>query len=386
MKKMSDTEFTGSSIERAWEPPEEVVVPYALAYSPGLQPEDYGVLIRLLLRDPNQPSGILALADEFQASGWKMGATRLRGVLGRLQKAGHVSHERDGYDEETNRPKWKFRVFRNPANNSAYVNRGAAEASQVSPMVRNPTRRSPNPGSDSAISNICAGQPDGAVSDTPKSDTSAADTSENSIYAGQADGALSNTSTVSPPHPPVVGTTPPNPRATADPSVTADAGTGRGRGTRSARNNNPAPLTEELQAAVQFLMNLPAPFACGLRDAKKFAPRLLAALPLLGYTELDDVLVYDLTHRSASGLNDPSSAIGTRIDKLRARHVVLRDRNAPTVARPRTAPDDTAQAQHCGTPDCDPISRMLQARDEAGFLRLMPCPKCHPSAARPTAG
>ncbi|MFI9788485.1 hypothetical protein ACIHEI_33975 [Kitasatospora sp. NPDC051984] len=357
---MTDAEFSGSSIERAWEPPEEVVVPYALAYSPGLQPEDYGVLIRLLLRDPDQPSGILALAEEFQASGWKMGASRLRGVLGRLQKAGHVSHERDGYDKETGRPKWRFRVYRNPANNSAYVNRGAAAASQVSPMVRNPTRRGAQTGSDGAISNIYAGQTDGAVSDVSETDGVVSDTSETNIYAGQTDGAVSNTSVPSPPHPPVVGTTPPSPPVTADPSVAADAETGRGRGVRSAKNDNPAVDSEALEAAVSFLLELPAPFACGLRNAKRFAPKLLEATALLGW-ELGPDLAKELTGKTAAGLKDPSSAIGKRIADLRRRQVVLRD-SEPAVppARQPVIPQD---------PDFKPVPAPAKVADLLAGLR-----------------
>ncbi|MCC9311965.1 hypothetical protein LN042_33725 [Kitasatospora sp. RB6PN24] len=377
MKHLTDAEFESSSIERAWERPEEVVVPYALAYSPHLQPEDYGVLIRLLLRDPEQPSGVLALAREFQASGWRMGASRLRGVLGRLQKAGHVSHERDGYDQETSRPKWRFRVYRNPANNSAYVSRGTVAASQVSPTVRNPTRRGAQVGSEGAISNICASQADGAVFNTSGFDGAVSDTSETNMCSGQADGAVSNTSAPSPPHPPVVGTppTPPLPAATADVGM-------EGRGTGFAGKTNPSELPQDLRAVLQFLMELPAPYACGLRDARRFAPKLLEALPLLGYATPDEVLVYDLTHRPASGLNDPAAAIGARIDRLRPRHIVLRDRDMPRVADPRTAPDVLAQVPHCGDADCDPISRMREGRDAAGFLRLQPCSQCSPLAAR----
>lgn len=42
MKQMTDAEFGSSSIERAWEPPEEVVVPYALAYSLTFNPRTTG--------------------------------------------------------------------------------------------------------------------------------------------------------------------------------------------------------------------------------------------------------------------------------------------------------------------------------------------------------
>ncbi|MFP8903369.1 hypothetical protein ACLIYN_03635 [Streptomyces atacamensis] len=116
-----------------------------LAHKPGLQPEDYEVLIRLLLRDPGLPSAILALSEEFQASGWKTGASRLRGVLQRLKKAGHARHTQAGYGPATGRPQWEFAVHRNPASTPQYVGQGLDAASQVSPMVRNPARRSRPP-------------------------------------------------------------------------------------------------------------------------------------------------------------------------------------------------------------------------------------------------
>lgn len=39
------------------------------------------MLIWLLLRDPGLPLGILPLSEEFKASGWKMGASRLRRIV-----------------------------------------------------------------------------------------------------------------------------------------------------------------------------------------------------------------------------------------------------------------------------------------------------------------
>ncbi len=105
------------------------------------------MLIRLPLRDPGLPSAILPRSEEFQASGWKTGASRLRGVMQRLKKAGHARHTQDGYDPATGRPRWEFAVHRNPANTPQYVGQGLNAASQVRPMVRKPTRwsRPPTP-------------------------------------------------------------------------------------------------------------------------------------------------------------------------------------------------------------------------------------------------
>ncbi|MFF7459102.1 hypothetical protein [Kitasatospora sp. NPDC008115] len=380
------------------EPVTEVTVHMHMVYGAGLpDPLDTVVLLHLMFMvaggtKPTQAAILAAL----RAEGVKNTNGKGEGLVGRaavqqsfrnLTKAGFL--RRIG---QINEAKGQFgaagyELYRRPAYNPDWMPSeplsadSAPASSQVTPQVVT----APTATGRTERKDISTGQTVGPV--TAHGDTVGGDRTHGGgcISAGQTVGADNADGSVSPPHPPEVGTTPPNPRATTIPSVSADAGTGKGRGTRSARNNNPAPMPEELQTIVQFLMELPAPFACGLRDAKKFAPRLLAAMPLLGYTEPDDVLVYDLTHRTAGGLKDPSSAIGARIDKLRARHVVLRDRNAPSVARPRTAPDNVDQAQHCGISDCDPISRMIQGRDEAGFLRLQPCPQCNPSAARPAA-
>ena len=111
--------------ESPWEPPEEVVIPYALAHSPNLQAEDYGVLIRLLVRDPTRPSSMKDLVEDLQASGWKMGETRLAAVMKRLQAAGHVRH-RAGYNPATRRPEWTLTVDLD----------SLAHASPVAPQTR----------------------------------------------------------------------------------------------------------------------------------------------------------------------------------------------------------------------------------------------------------
>ncbi|WP_406363797.1 hypothetical protein OID55_41880 (plasmid) [Streptomyces sp. NBC_00715] len=200
--KMTDAEFAGSTIERAWEPPEEVVVPFPLAYHPILQPEDYGVLIRLLLRDPGKPSSTAALAAEFQASGWKMGDSRLRGVMARLKKAGNVRRGRDGYDPATGRPKWAFAVYRNPANNPDHVSHDTHAAPQVRPIRWNPTDRAQTPRSDALESNVSAGQSDPLKSNGSDSGTLDSDALESNVSAGQSDPLKSNGSKVFPPHSP----------------------------------------------------------------------------------------------------------------------------------------------------------------------------------------
>ncbi|MFD8597495.1 hypothetical protein ACFV1L_21075 [Kitasatospora sp. NPDC059646] len=316
---MSSPEFASASVQRAWEPPEEVVVPYALAYSPGLQPEDYGVLIRLLLRDPGQPSGMLALSAEFQATGWKMGESRLRGVMSRLQRAGHVSHVRDGYDEKTKRPKWKFMVYRNPANNSAYVSRGTRgveASSQVRPMVRNPTHASKRPGSETAISNVCAGQTDTAISNASKTHALESGALESNVCAVQADTLKIN---VVPHLQEEVTTSSPNPRS----NPTGPTGVG-------AREEEMVFDPEETTAAVRLLQLLPAPWTIGRPKAKSLAPALLEAMADQGWpriTTLDDrtrrLLVGQLTKNPGGIKNYGSILERDRIPNLPLAEIVL---------------------------------------------------------------
>lgn len=76
-----------------------------LANAPGLQPEDYGVLIRLVLRGPMRNVNLKTVVSEFQESGWRMSADRLSQCLKRLKAAGYVLHSAE-YNEETGRPVW----------------------------------------------------------------------------------------------------------------------------------------------------------------------------------------------------------------------------------------------------------------------------------------
>ncbi|MFE6869619.1 hypothetical protein ACFVFS_24080 [Kitasatospora sp. NPDC057692] len=373
------------------EPVTEVTVHMHMVYGAGLpDPLDTLVLLHLMFmvaggEKPTQSAVLAALrAEGIQNINGKgvglVGRASVQGSFRNLIAAGFLRRVGQSNGAKGQFGAAGYELYRRPAYNPDWMPSAplSADDASASPQVTPQIVTAPTVAGRKGRKHVSAGQTVGPV--TAHGDTAGGVSAHGGkhVSAGQTVGSDSAHGSVSPPHPPVVGTTPPNPRATTVPSASADAGAGRGRGTRSARNGNPASMPEELQAIVRFLMELPAPFACGLRDAKNFAPRLLAAMPLLGYTEPDDVLVYDLTHRTAGGLKDPSSAIGARIDKLRARHVVLRDRNAPSVAHPRTAPDDVppARAQHCGDLDCDPITRTRGVRDEAGILRVQQCPQC----------
>jgi hypothetical protein len=298
---MTDAEFAGSTIERAWEPPEEVVVPFPLAYHPILQPEDYGVLIRLLLRDPGKPSSTAALAAEFQASGWKMGDSRLRGVMARLKKAGNVRRGRDGYDPATGRPKWAFAVYRNPANNPDHVSHDTHTAPQVSPIRWIPTDRAQTPRSDALESNVYAGQSDPLKSNGSDSDALDSDALESNVYAGQSDPLKSNGSTVSPPTPPLLREEEEDSSSSLDPSTAAGA------------------VAELDQAAVtaarEFLTLLPGRWACGRKTAARLAPLLVEAVAAQGWV-LGPALVAQLTRRARGKSAEAAVVLAERIEDL----------------------------------------------------------------------
>ncbi|MFC9282774.1 hypothetical protein [Streptomyces collinus] len=342
---MSPEEFAASTIERAWEPPEEVVVPFSLAHDPALQPEDYGVLIRLLLRDPGKPAGVAALAKEFQESGWKMGDSRLRGVMARLKKAGHVNHRPAGYDPVAGRPTWAFAVYRNPANNPQYVQAGAEAASQVRPTRGNPTRQGRGPRSGTLNSNVFAGQTDTLGSNVSDSGTLDFNASESNVFAGQTDTLKSNGLVSSPPHPPEEVTT-------SSPCPLTDSA----RSLPSQREEEAAGFApKDLHAAESFLQDLHPPHHMGAASARKYAPLLLRSMAGQGWPSIHEVdrglLAREVT-RDPAGFKRPSSLVPTRIRDL-ARYSVVAGvgRTQGGLSGPERCPDHPARYRK-GCMDC----------------------------------
>ncbi|MEV2264538.1 hypothetical protein AB0J13_38550 [Streptomyces anulatus] len=316
---MSRDEFRGAQIRRAWEPPEEVVVPAPLAYSPDLQPEDYGVLLRLLLRDPELPSSVLALSKEFQESGWKMGDTRLRGVMKRLGKAGHVLRERDGYDAETGRPRWAFAVYRNPGNNPEHAASRAGSSVQVRPTRWNPTEGVSLGGSDALDSNVYAGQADTLESNASEPDTLVSDALDSNVYAGQADTLESNGTLAAPP-------TPPYREEEDSSSLKSSSVTGVPTG---AQTTDAAAVA----AAAEFLAELPGKWARGRKSAGELAPLLAEAVAAQGW-ELGSDLVQLLT-RQVAGRRSALSALRDRIEDLPRYHRARKSLEAERVRAAR---------------------------------------------------
>lgn len=287
----SGPEFARSLIQRAWEAPEEVVFPRYLIDSPGLQAEDIGVLAHLLLRDADRPSSVSALATECQQRGWKISEYAMRSIVKRLKAAGHVHQDRV-YNPATKHLDWVFTVYRNPANNQAYLDTVTGEMPSSGRFVGSQQIGQP----DSLAPNESAGQPDSlAVNESGaiRWDSTSRDLSN---PAGQRRNVGSQRIGAHPPHPPEeVETSSPNPH---NPEGEA--------GERFT--------SEQTRQAEQFLQLLPAPWTAGRQTAKSQAPKLLAVAGEQDW-QLDGQLVAQLT-ANPDGIKNYAAVLRTRIADL----------------------------------------------------------------------
>ncbi|MFD3572141.1 hypothetical protein [Streptomyces sp. NPDC058667] len=266
-------EFGNSRFERAWETPEEVILRRELIRTPGLQPEDLGVLAELLLRDPWLPSTMEAIRGDLQAQGWKMGKDRYNAISGRLAKAGHLARI-PAYDEATQRPTWVTRVYRNPANNEQYVDLGITASMQVNAEVRETRDPEPEPRSGSRETRVSPGQSRNAGN--PRSGAGSRETRdpETRVSPGQSRNAENPRSASSPPHPPEEEELlPPTPHVSAG-------------SLPSQREEAVAEFSsEELLDAASFLQEMKS-WQAGRKTAQKSAPRLLRAMREQGWPAL----------------------------------------------------------------------------------------------------
>ncbi|WP_327066844.1 hypothetical protein [Kitasatospora sp. NBC_01302] len=349
----SGPEFARSLIQRAWEAPEEVVFPRYLIDSPGLQAEDIGVLAHLLLRDTDRPSSVAALATECQQRGWKISEYAMRAIVKRLKQAGHVHQDRV-YNKATGRLDWVFTVYRNPANNRAYVNSVTEEMPSSGRFVGSQQIGQP----DSSAPNESAGQADSLnpnESGAIRWDSTNRDLSN---VAGQGRYVGSQRIGAHPPHPPEeVETSSPYPlKQSAAPTEEA--------GERFT--------PEQIADAERFLQLLPGPWAAGRKTAQRLAPKLLDAADAQGW-DLDDALATQLTEKP-DGVHRYAAVLATRIDDLPLYAAVHRTPAALTTAAP-----PTALPIWCEDLDCDEETRLRCITDDRGFRRTGPCPDCHPN-------
>ncbi|GAA3140247.1 hypothetical protein [Streptomyces echinatus] len=317
----NDDDFGSGRFERGWEPPEEVILRRELIRTPGLQPEDLGVLAELLLRDPRLPSTMEAIRADLQAQGWKMGKDRYNGIAKRLTAAGHLARV-SVFDESTQRPTWVTRVYRNPANNAQYVDLGIAATQQVRPEVRE-TRDPQDPGS--LETRVSPGQSRNA--ENPQSGPGSRKTRdpETRVSPGQSRNAENPRSVSPPPHPPEEeDSSSPNPLTDPTRSLPSQ----RERQGDVAPDFGPAELSE----AAAFLQHMKR-WQAGAATARRCAPRLLRAMREQGWpalTGLDDehrVLLETEILKNTRGAVSWTKCLPGWVDDLR-----LYDRVRPRLA------------------------------------------------------
>lgn len=325
----SPDDLGASFLERGWEPPEEVVLRRELVRTPGLQPEDIGVLAELLLRDPRLPSTMEAIRRDLQAQGWKMGKDRYNAIQARLTKAGHLARV-SVYDDTTQRPTWVTRVYRNPANNEQYVDLGISASQQVSAEVRE--TRDPHPSGSR----------------------------ETRVSPAQSRNAENPRSGVHPPHPPGEEDSS-SPYPLTDPTGSLP----------SQRKEEVEFSPEDIAAAERFLQTLRQPWALGLASARKCAPLLLREMQGLGWPsihEVDrDLLERDIL-KNTEGAKSPAHILPKWIKDLRLYSVVAK--------QGRPGPDQASQmcARHPNFPkgDCSPCRLEERRRDQRESSGLPP--------------
>ncbi|MFD9984070.1 hypothetical protein ACFWZJ_27225 [Streptomyces massasporeus] len=310
-----------------------------LVRTPGLQPEDIGVLSELLLRDPRLPSTMEAIRRDMQAQGWKMGKDRFNAIAARLTKAGHLARM-PVYDETTQRPTWVTRVYRNPANNEQYVDLGIAASQQVSAEMRE--TRDPEP-FESRKTRVSPGQSQNAGN--PRSGAGSRKTRdpETRVSPGQSQKAENPQSGVHPPHPPEeVTTSSPYPLTDSQGSLPSQREEGEGGFALKDRH-----------AAESFLQQLRPPHHMGAASARKYAPLLLRSMAEQGWPsifEVDRLLLAREVTRDPQGFKRPSSLVPTRIRDL-PRYAIVTGADRGEGATAERCPDHPARYRR-GCVDC----------------------------------
>ncbi|MEV5131045.1 hypothetical protein AB0K87_11130 [Streptomyces sp. NPDC053705] len=337
-------EDSGTFLERASEPVDEVVTRRPVIETVGLQPEDLGVLLALLLLPEGWTGTAKSMATMLRTErGWKMSDERFASISKRLRAVGHMGRE-SVFNEKTKRPEWRLRVYRNPANNPEYVTRGAEEASQVRGGIRE-TRFSE--GSENRESRVSPGQ--GRNPGNPVFGGESAKTGfpSGDVPAGQGRNPGNPVFGSPPPHPPEeVTTSSPYPQTDTDGSSSLPSQTGEGR------EFSP----KEIHAAESFLQRMATPWNAGKATATKCAPRLLHVMAEQGWPNIFDVdkriLERDIT-KNPGGITRHSQVLPGRIRDLSLYEVV-----APA---PRQTPAPQPIEQDRGPISTESITSLLEA-------------------------
>jgi hypothetical protein len=137
------------------------------------------------------------------------------------------------------------------------------------------------------------------------------------------------------------------------------------RAVKPAGKDGSEQQSEDLAAAVEFLMNLPAPWPLGRVSAKGIAPLLLEAITEQGW-KLDEDLVARLTE-NAKDVRRPMSVLRIRISDLP---------KAPQSAPAKSGSSLPSWCGRCG--DGNPAAE-FNAKFRTAPGSSKPCPDCHPT-------
>ncbi|WP_432021395.1 hypothetical protein [Streptomyces sp. 1222.5] len=268
------TDFGGALFQRAQEAPDDVVVTRPVAETPGLQPEDLGVLVHLLLLPPDAQGAAKDLAAGMRARGWKMSIDRFEVIAKRLTKAGHLLRE-SVYDPTTKRPQWRYSAYRNPANNPEYVGGGTNALSQVSGGIGKKPVSEPTGASETGENPVSPGQSRNRVFPSLEADSGKTRFPLEGVSAGQSRNRGIPGFTSSPPHPPE-GEDSSSPNPLPDPA----------RSLPSQREDEAGDVTQDETAAAERFLQEMKRWQAGAATARRCAPRLLRAMRAQGWPAL----------------------------------------------------------------------------------------------------
>ncbi|MFE7268385.1 hypothetical protein ACFU9B_41465 [Streptomyces sp. NPDC057592] len=335
------SEFGGSLFERAQEAPEEVVVTRPVAETRGLQPEDLGALVYVLLLPTDQPATAKDIAAGMRALGWKMSIDRFEVIAKRLTKAGHLLRE-SVYNPETKRPQWRYRAYRNPANNPAYLKTGTDALSQVSGEIgENPVPESPG-ASETGENPVSPGQSRNRVFPESGAEPGKTRFPSDDVSAGQSRNPEKPGSPLPPPHPPE------EEDSSSPYPLTRPTGS-----LPSQREEGREFASEEIEAAQDYLQRMQQ-WQAGRATAKKCAPRLLRAMREQGWPALsamDDAQKLALENeifKNTGGAASWVKCLPGWVDDLRLYR-------APAKTAPATGPatKDISALLRAACPACD---------------------------------
>lgn len=292
------TTFNDAVFSRGYETPDDVTVTRPVAETDGLQPEDLGVLVHLLLLPSDTSAAAKDLAAGMRALGWKMSVDRFEVIAKRLTKAGHLLRK-SVYNPETKRPQWRYWAYRNPAKNPGY----SRLTMETFPQVRTEIGENPVPQEEAASETgenpVSPGQSRNRVFPDCAPEAGKTRFPSNDVFAGQSRNRGKTGSLVSPPTPPLREEE--DYSSSLDPSTAADGVVG---------------LDETAVAAArEFLAALPGRWACGRKTAAQLAPLLAEAVEAQGWA-LGPALVAQLTRRPRSKNAETGVVLGERIEDL----------------------------------------------------------------------